>query len=134
MTNMLVTKNCLYCDNKFTGDYRQLYCDVKCRSRAAYHRFAKEHPDKKTKPLYLQRWYQKRFQVLQTGRIFELSDLDVKRCLSGKCMYCTNQATDIDRYDSDGDYTPDNVVGACKRCNSLKGKIHGDKFLEIINA
>jgi len=38
----------------------------------------------------------------------------------------------IDRIDSDGGYTPDNIVACCKKCNIAKSDMTTDDFLAWI--
>lgn len=54
---------------------------------------------------------------------FELSELQFNRKLQYKCYYCADtncNSIGIDRIDSDGNYTNENTVPACKICNLMK--------------
>jgi len=126
----LVKKICLYCETPFEGDYRRSYCNDLCRSRAAYHRFVQRHPDKKTKPKSLQRWYAKRANALNRGLEFTLTDYDVQRILTSPCFYCgvKTEKVEIERFDNEIGYTSDNCVASCGHCNRTKSQIHGSVF------
>ena len=122
------------CSNKFKpGKHTRLYCSVLCRNRAAYHRFAHVHPDKRTKSKMLQRWYAQRFSASQRGFEFTITDVQLDKLLKSPCFYCsdTSSPITIDRYDNDEGYTYENSVPACKRCNSQKSQIHGAIYEKV---
>lgn len=50
-----------------------------------------------------------------------------KRARGGNYIY-----TGVDRVDSSGDYTPDNVVACCKRCNTAKSDMPQAEFLDLV--
>lgn len=126
----ILEKICPYCSIKFEGDYRQIYCNSLCRSRSAYHRFAKKHPDKKTKSLVLQRWYAKRHDALKRGLEFSITDKELDVILKSTCFYCgiKPKPVVIERFDNNQGYIPGNCVPSCTLCNQLKGKIHGEAY------
>ena len=82
------------------------------------------------------------------GRVWELTDEDFDRLTSSDCYYCgiapcrvfsTGKYegaeftyNGIDRVDSAGDYTPENVVPCCNTCNVAKRDMSFDTFMEWI--
>lgn len=54
------------------------------------------------------------------------------------CFYCkdsleSNKGSGIDRIDSKGHYTPDNIVGCCGTCNLAKRSMSVEAFLSWVN-
>jgi 5-methylcytosine-specific restriction endonuclease McrA len=66
---------------------------------------------------------------------------DVREAQKGKCYYCTeptvrcgsapNQAH-LDHYDAFEGSLIDNLVIACRTCNTKKGSMHGDAYIDIV--
>lgn len=70
------------------------------------------------------------------GIPFDLSPAQVDSFRNGDCAYCTRPTTatnvnGIDRIDSNGGYTFDNVCTACGECNYMKGSMSQDEFLAL---
>ena len=83
------------------------------------------------------------------GYIFELTREQFKELAASSCYYCDKLPAQgvqrsyhkfngdfiyngIDRLDNDEGYTLGNCVSCCSVCNMLKGKLHHDEFLEIV--
>lgn len=78
--------------------------------------------------------YKKRAET--NGFSFDLSPAQVDLLRTGDCTYCakpttTTNVNGIDRIDSDGGYTIDNVCTACGECNYMKGKMSQCEFLAL---
>jgi len=64
---------------------------------------------------------------------------DYYKLLTLSCNYCgqkidekKNNFNGIDRINSDEDYTKENCVSCCKRCNYMKNKMSKTEFAESI--
>lgn len=69
------------------------------------------------------------------GRTWALSDEEAVALIIGVCNYCgapANATNGIDRVDSAGGYTPDNVISACWTCNRMKGVMKMCDFITHI--
>lgn len=77
-------------------------------------------------PYYLRNPYSVgKSSARQSGREWTLTQDQYKQIMGNrKCYYCgwdlNMNAGGLDRVDSSGHYTPDNVVPCCRSCNSLK--------------
>ena len=65
----------------------------------------------------------------------QLSDRQMRLLFNMRCFYCGGDSGDsglvgIDRVVNRGDYTPDNVVPCCARCNTMKGTLHVNNFIQ----
>ena len=68
------------------------------------------------------------------GLNISLTEEQIKDLLKQDCYYCgQHNANGIDRIDSNGDYTIDNVVPCCGVCNVMKNKFSLNVFLDKIN-
>jgi len=82
------------------------------------------------------------------GRKFELTREQFERLTKLNCFYCGSLPSSsmlyeviekklngdyiyngIDRIDNNKDYTIDNVVACCKKCNFMKGKMEINEFI-----
>jgi hypothetical protein len=66
------------------------------------------------------------------GVAFDLSYEDFALLVSQQCFYCFNNATGLDRLDSDKGYELENVVPCCKQCNRMKHTMTQHEFLETV--
>lgn len=79
------------------------------------------------------------------GFFFELTKTDFLRFIEGDCFYCGSPPNrrkfsssnnifynGIDRLDSKKDYTMDNCVPCCFRCNRMKNEFALDFFIQAV--
>lgn len=78
------------------------------------------------------KYYRIRFSAFQRGIEFDLLFEDYEPLHGKSCHYCNSDSTGLDRIDSDGGYTLDNVVPCCKHCNYAKGSRSTKDFMEHI--
>lgn len=79
------------------------------------------------------------------GRVFELSRNDMRHLTKQNCYYCGAEPftvkteahlngsyvyNGVDRIDTAGGYTPDNVVACCRHCNMAKRAMTQGEFVE----
>lgn len=62
----------------------------------------------------------------------ELSFSEFKDMLNENCKYCGDLAGTIDRIDSNGCYSKDNVQPLCRKCNFMKYTYSEEEFKEHI--
>jgi len=67
------------------------------------------------------------------GRVVTLTFEEYRAFVGRPCHYCggvtgLGELAGIDRLDSDGDYTPENVVPACAACNMWKSTMTTEAF------
>ena len=74
------------------------------------------------------------------GLVLNLNETEMIRLYNMPCFYCginpdtTTTLGGVDRIDSLGNYTMDNVVPCCKTCNFMKGKLDVLQFLKKIES
>lgn len=71
------------------------------------------------------------------GLNIKLSSHEYKLLLDGNCIYCGKNLHEengycLDRLDSNGDYTFNNLAGCCKVCNMAKGTMGFIEFYDWI--
>jgi len=74
------------------------------------------------------------------GRTCQFSDNEITELITSNCFYCDIEPSmfgdddycGIDRVDNSKDYTRDNVVPACTRCNFIKGGLSPDILFKHI--
>lgn len=138
--------------------YWECKCDCGriCFKKAAdlvshYHRMCphcarKEAVRKTTLPGQLSKWnrmlrvYKK--NAAANGRVFLLTDAQFIAISRKNCYYCGAAPTEnsygvvsngIDRLDSNGGYSDDNVVPCCRICNIMKNKLSVKDFLKHVS-
>jgi len=78
-------------------------------------------------------WGRYRADAKASGREFSLPRALFDDLLTDNCYYCgappVNGRNGIDRVDSGGGYTEDNVVTACTRCNMAKRTQSREEFM-----
>jgi 5-methylcytosine-specific restriction endonuclease McrA len=86
-------------------------------------------------PVYA-RWISCRSRSRARGFDFDLTMEDVEVLMNAPCHYCGDKNNpQIDRKDNARGYTRDNVVPACKRCNTVKGHLLTyEEMLKVIDA
>lgn len=66
---------------------------------------------------------------------FDLTETEVATLLNGVCAYCgSTRRISIDRIESSGGYTKDNVTSACATCNTMKWDMSPEDFLKHIRS
>jgi hypothetical protein len=64
------------------------------------------------------------------GRKWEIERKEFQRLILSSCYYCGLQPSNgLDRIDSDGDYSLNNVYPCCTQCNYAKRNQTFDEFL-----
>lgn len=78
--------------------------------------------DKVRPPIELSRWYSTRARARKKSVAFEITPEFIKQIMDAPCVYCNNhsKASELDRKVPVVGYTTDNVVPACRRCNTVK--------------
>jgi hypothetical protein len=73
-------------------------------------------------------------EAQKRGLEFSISDDEAWALCSGSCYYCGgfDDLNGIDRIDSTKGYIGGNCVSCCKLCNSAKGDLSTDDFIEHI--
>ena len=86
-------------------------------------------------------------QAQKRGYSFELSEIEFKNLVNKNCYYCGKEPQQkskpvgsfglyvyngIDRLDNTKDYTIDNVITCCRRCNRAKDTMSCKEFFEWI--
>jgi hypothetical protein len=67
------------------------------------------------------RWLSTRYRARKRGYQFTLTEEHIAKLLKMPCVYClTLTIPQLDRKDNLQGYTIENVVPACKRCNTVK--------------
>lgn len=67
------------------------------------------------------KYYAIYIRSVQRGLEFDLDFYEFGELMAMPCDYCGGQTTGLDRKDNTKGYTQNNVVSACRRCNSMKG-------------
>ena len=85
------------------------------------------------------RWSTFKSQARRRGIPFSITELEHFAIAMQQCSYCggkesTSMFNGIDRVDSNGDYTLQNLVPCCKMCNFMKGSMGKQQFLQHVNA
>lgn len=115
---------CQKCGDVFIGDRRSKYCSS-C---------------KKHSPSLLEaiRFYLQRRRAKQKGLTANFTQRDwreAKRFFNNRCAYCGREAELHQEHfipvSKGGGYTKNNIVPACKSCNSRKGNIEPEYFLPV---
>jgi|JI8StandDraft_2_1071088.scaffolds.fasta_scaffold36571_4 hypothetical protein len=118
--------NCKKCGNAFVrNNWNRVYCSASCR--VAFHK------DNYIDALSPEQRKMKNVAsgAKQRGKLFSLTLADVTFFIHSDCYYCgVPKAWGMDRVDSKGDYTLDNVVPCCVDCNMMKHFISKDAFIE----
>jgi hypothetical protein len=71
----------------------------------------------------VQRYYRGKGEVKRRDRNFSITLEEYRNIMTNVCHYCdniVNTGLALDRKDNNKDYTIDNVVVCCNRCNTLK--------------
>ncbi len=71
-------------------------------------------------------------RAVEKNCAFELSFSQFKAILSQNCVYCGELGETIDRIDSKGCYTLDNIQACCKACNFMKYTSSEESFLSQV--
>lgn len=119
---------CTVCGVAFDTGYR--YCREegcpgrpKQESKAPKPRKPRKKYEYKTRladPIH-SRYMSVRYRAYKRGYDFDLTPELIEELLHQPCYYCNSyDIPQIDRIDSTKGYTKDNVVPACKRCNTVK--------------
>lgn len=80
--------------------------------------------------------FQVRSSAVRAKHTWDLTDVQAYKLLVGDCVYCGKPAgwpetrNGIDRVDSSKDYTIDNCVSACFKCNAAKGAGTTEEFMD----
>jgi hypothetical protein len=62
-----------------------------------------------------------RYRAGKKGVAFELTQELIQHILNQPCVYCgAAEPIELDRKNNGAGYTPDNIVPACRRCNTIK--------------
>ena len=95
---------------------RRKYCSNDCMNASR-----KRYPSVKQDYFYT-RLHAIKSRAKNNGWDFNLTDSDLRRILEQPCVYCGTWRgySQVDRKESLLGYTLDNVVPACKRCNTVK--------------
>lgn len=83
----------------------------------------KPDPAKVKKPVdrLYSRFMSIRYRATKRGLDFDLTAEWIEKLLALPCVYCNEyEIPQLDRKDNQKGYTTDNVVPACKRCNTVK--------------
>lgn len=141
---------CRLCERQLTkGSQAYLDKTASCRCRSWYEKY---DPDRlygrpilpNNASLYNSHWNSYRKAARKYNRVFGLSRKEFDGLIMQPCHYCgeppiertinknknprTFAANGIDRIDSQGDYTIDNCVPCCPRCNRFKNDMTVDDF------
>jgi hypothetical protein len=67
------------------------------------------------------------------GLTFDISVEDFYTIVNQDCFYCGSEGTNgLDRIDCKGDYTKDNVVPCCTKCNTMKFIYSPSEFIKHV--
>lgn len=73
------------------------------------------------------------YRAERDGIDFEITIGDFLKKVIGRCYYCNvpykNYPLGLDRIDCEGNYTVDNVVTCCDRCNNMKNTLNEETFI-----
>jgi hypothetical protein len=84
-----------------------------------------------SRELAIARYYRRNAKV--SNRVWALDQVMVETLLHAPCYYCgRDDALGIDRVDSTGGYTQDNVVSCCVTCNRAKLVMSQSEFYDWI--
>lgn len=71
----------------------------------------------------------------ERGIPMTLSKKELEILQDSRCNYCVaSDDIGVDRIDSNGPYSWDNVVSCCKTCNYMKGRLSMDTFIQLVCA
>lgn len=64
-------------------------------------------------------------RAAKKGIEVDITEDFVKYVIEPPCVYCgaNNKLSELDRKDSTEGYTPNNIVPACRRCNTIKNNV-----------
>lgn len=85
---------------------------------------------------HITRWYSAKARSIKKGIAFSLDLDDIRILINSPCIYCGSSAklSEIDRKDSSLGYTKDNIVPACRRCNTIKNNVVSyDEMMKIVD-
>jgi len=72
------------------------------------------------------------YRANSKGLAFELTSEEFESLCKGRCVYCMNAATGVDRRDNKKGYTLRNSQSCCFTCNSMKASMSEDSFIDHI--
>jgi len=80
------------------------------------------------------RWRSIRYRATKKNLDMNITVEDVKRIINLPCVYCgdSRKLSEVDRKDSQRGYTLDNVVPACRRCNTIKNNVVSYEEMKFI--
>jgi hypothetical protein len=98
----------------------ELGCGVSVKQVAELVSEKKKYPARPVDPLY-SRFSSVRYRANKRGLDFDLTPEFIEKILNEPCIYCLcYDVPQLDRRDNLKGYTMNNVVPACKRCNTVK--------------
>ena len=72
-------------------------------------------------------------RAIKKGCIIEFSYEEFLLMIEDKCTYCGEKGYSVDRIDSKGCYTKDNIQPICIKCNTMKYTYCEKDFLDHVN-
>lgn len=90
-----------------------------------YKRIKKEKTTREKKRTSIKgRYYSIKKRSKKKGLEIDITENDIEKLIDSPCVYCGDtKRIEIDRMDSKKGYTKDNVVSACRRCNTIKNDV-----------
>lgn len=82
--------------------------------------WAKRYEKSKSKSDIAKKYAQVKINAKRRGIDFQISKAQYEAALKSACYLCENQATGLDRLNSDGPYSIENVLPCCAVCNRMK--------------
>lgn len=70
--------------------------------------------------------------ALKRGYTLSITFEDFVELMANECFYCGGQTSGLDRINNQGNYTLDNLVACCAKCNRMKGVLNQAEFLEQV--
>jgi hypothetical protein len=70
--------------------------------------------------------------ALKRGYTFSITFEEFISLLADDCYYCGGQTSGLDRIDNRGNYTLDNLVPCCAKCNRMKNVLEQAEFLALV--
>lgn len=114
--------------------YNREYYDKNAgRLRAYQSTWRKEHPRRRDD-------YKRAYRARKLGLVSTLTDEeweDILVAFGYSCAYCGKEDSSLAKEhwipaSLDGGYSADNIVPSCTSCNSMKGTMTGDEYLELL--
>ena len=123
--------------NTNTNTSRSTKLKLNAQKKQAQSTSTSRHERRKDDHSY--RWSTFKSQARRRGIPFSITELEHFAIAMQQCSYCggkesTSMFNGIDRFDSNGDYTLQNLVPCCKMCNFMKGSMGRQQFLQHVNA